>query len=66
MIQKHFETGVTFTYSRANGIYTVSYVSADGTRSGSVTAPLNSDQAARAGYLFEQDTIRSERIRLGL
>lgn len=62
----HSQTGVRFTYSRKNGVYKVSYVSADGTRSGSTTAPLSSDQAARAGYLFEQDTIRSERIRLGL
>ena len=66
MIRKHFQTGVQFTYSRKNGIYTVSYVSADGTRSGSTTAPLNSDQAARAGYLFEQEIIANERVRLGL
>lgn len=66
MNRKHFQTGVTFTYSRKNGVYTVSYVSADGSRSGSTTAPLSSDQAARAGYLFEQETIANERKRLGL
>lgn len=66
MNRTHCQTGVTFTYSRKNGVYTVAYVSADGTRSGSTTAPLDSDQAARAGYLFEQETIANERVRLGL
>lgn len=61
----HTQTGTRFTYETTATTYRVAAYDRAGDHIGGIVVPLD-QEAPRWGYLFEQETINSERVRQGL